>query len=242
MKGHLLIIPAYNEERHIADVLKEIGKQNGLICDVLVVDDGSRDATGDLAEKCGAVLLSLKTNVGYGQALQAGYRYAEEKDYEYIAQMDGDGQHDAAFVKEMFHMLEESRADAVVGSRFLDSTLGGTYEPGFLRRTGMIFFSALVTLVTGRKISDPTSGFRAFHGRVLPLLLHDRFPKDFPDADAIILLAKCGARVVETAVPMYAKDERKSIHSGWNPFFYAFRMTYAVVRTALKKAPLHICS
>lgn len=240
MKHQLLIIPAYNEERHIAGVLKHIRKQNRLICDILVVDDGSQDATADLAEKCGAVVLTLEANVGYGKALQAGYRFAAENEYEYIAQMDGDGQHDAACVRGMFKILEERRADVVIGSRFLDSTLGGTYEAGFLRRTGMIFFSALVTLVTGKKISDPTSGFRSFHRRVLPLLLHARFPKNFPDADAIILLAKCGARVVETAVPMYTKDERKSIHSGWNPFFYAFRMTYAVVRTALSAAPLYI--
>ena len=240
MKHHLLIIPAYNEERHITSVLKHIRKQNGLNCDILVVDDGSQDATADLAKKCGAVTLSLEANVGYGKALEAGYRYAAKNGYEYIAQMDGDGQHDAPCVKKMFNILEAHRADVVIGSRFLDSTLGGTYEAGFLRRIGMIFFSALVTLVTGRKISDPTSGFRAFHQRVLPLLLHARFPKDFPDADAIILLAKCGARVVETAVPMYSKDERKSIHSGWNPFFYAFRMTHAVVRTALRAAPLHI--
>jgi glycosyltransferase involved in cell wall biosynthesis len=240
VKPHLIIIPAYNEERHIKNVLECINRQSELICDVLVIDDGSIDTTADLAEKFGAAVLSLGTNVGYGRALQAGYRYAAEKDYEYIAQMDGDGQHDAACVKKLFGILEADWGDVVIGSRFLDSTLGGTYRAGPLRRSGMIFFSALVTLATGRMITDPTSGFRSFHRRVLPLLLHTRFPRDFPDADAIIFLTKCGARVVETAVPMYTKDERKSIHSGWNPFFYAFKMTFSVMQIALREAPLHI--
>ncbi|MDY6854730.1 MAG: glycosyltransferase family 2 protein [Thermodesulfobacteriota bacterium] len=234
MSDCIIIIPAHNEEEHIGRIVSRLCELTKNRHTVLVVDDGSFDKTSEKAKQAGALTVRLDNNMGYGYALQAGYAFAAENNFTYLAQMDGDGQHDEAYVEKLFETLRDKNVDFVIGSRFKGRKLGGTYRAGPLRRTGMLFFATLVSFITRQRITDPTSGFRAFKRCMLPVLMHKRYPRDFPDADAIVMLHRNGAIMTEVIVPMYAKRDRKSMHRGWGPFIYAFKMTFSTFQAALQ--------
>ena len=183
-KDILVIIPAYNECRAIGNVVGRI-----MVClpeaDVLVVDDGSADDTAGIAGQAGARVISLLFNMGYGVALQTGYKYARRKGYDYILQLDADGQHEPAFLKDILRELKVGSADVIIGSRYRRAE---SYQPSFARRQGMKLFAGLTSIIIGQKISDPTSGFQGFRKPVLNFLVSDYFPVDYPDADFIIML------------------------------------------------------
>ena len=155
----LLIIPAHNEARNIGQVLSEV-KVTGVSLDILVVDDCSSDETARVARGQGARVLRLPTNLGYGGAVQAGFRYATRHGYAEVVMMDADGQHDASCIAALLHPVQQGEADVVLGSRFLGRM---EYETTFAKRAGMAIFSKLVTSLTGTTITDPTSGFQALN-------------------------------------------------------------------------------
>jgi len=225
----LVIMPAFNEARRIREV---VGAVRGQVdADLLVVDDGSHDATAAEARAAGAIVASHPANLGYGAAVQTGYRYALRHGYEAVLQLDADGQHDPASIPGLLTALAD--ADVVVGSRFLDR---GSYRPPLARRLGMALFGAVASALAGQRITDPTSGFQAISRAALGFYAHERYPVDFPDADVLAMVARSGLRLAEVPVRMLASPDGKSMHSGLlKPLYYIFRMTLALALVPLRR-------
>jgi glycosyltransferase involved in cell wall biosynthesis len=230
----LVIIPAFNEEGHIAEVVGRI-RDAAPHAAVLVVNDGSSDRTARVAEKAGATVVSHPFNMGYGVTIQTGYKYALAKGYDFLVQIDGDGQHEPEFIPALLAPVVAGDADFALGSRFLGVQ---SYAPTLARRLGMGFFRGLLRVATGLYVSDCTSGFQAFNRKVLDAFCRDTFPVDYPDADVLITLHKCGLRMCEIPVKMYA-PEGKSMHSGIKPVYYMFKMILSVFVTMLRSPNIY---
>ena len=226
----VVIIPAYNEGARIGEVVREV-RMTVPEYDVLVVDDGSRDNTGLGAMAAGAEVISHPFNLGYGVAIQTGYKYALAQEYEYLVQMDGDGQHDPSFIPMLLAPVMAGETDFALGSRFLGI---GSYEPSAVRRVGMGFFRRLVSLLIGQRITDSTSGQQAFNRNVIRFFTTEVFPCDYPDADMLITLHRAGFRIREVPVRMYASAAGKTMHSGWKPLYYLFKMLLSIFVTLLR--------
>src|SRR3989337_832678 len=159
-KEIIIIIPAYNEENNIPPLIKEIqNKVSG--AGILVIDDGSMDRTARVAEKAGALVIRLPFNMGYGAALQTGFKYALLRRYRYVVQMDADGQHDPDSIKDLLDEVKKEDVDVVIGSRFLSGE--GGYKAPWARRMGMQLFGKIASMIIGQPVSDPTSGFNALN-------------------------------------------------------------------------------
>ena len=228
------LIPAFNEEGGIGPVIDAI-RAAAPGFDVLVVDDGSSDRTAQEARAHGAIVLRHPFNLNYGAALQTGYKFAARRGYDVLVQLDADGQHDPSHIPELAARILSGQADASVGSRFL---LGEGYIPPFARRAGMVLFARIASLATGRRITDPTSGYQALSPRVFEFFQHDVFPTDYPDADMLILLHRARFRVEEVPVKMLADETGKSMHGGvLRPMFYVFKMFLSILVTLLREPP-----
>ncbi len=230
MSDTLILIPAYNEADGIAQLLRSI-RQAFPDADLLVVNDGSKDDTSAKAKESGVTVLSHSFNMGYGVAIQTGYKYACTHGYEYIVQIDGDGQHDPAFIKELLAPVKAGEVDFTLGSRFL---WHDSYRPSFSRRLAILFFRKLVTIIIGRNITDPTSGYQAFNKNVMKFFTSDIFPCDYPDADMLITLNLAGFSIREIPVRMYANPSGKTMHSGAKPLYYMFKMCLSILVTLLR--------
>jgi glycosyltransferase involved in cell wall biosynthesis len=183
--SYLAVVPAYNESGTIASVVDALHDQAPRF-DVLVVDDGSTDDTFDRADRAGAKVVRLPFNLGIGGAVQAGFIYARERGYSYVAQVDGDGQHEASELRKLVGAMRESpEVDMVCGSRFL--TQDHRYPAPISRRTGIHIFSALLSLLVDGPVSDPTSGFRLYNRRAIELFARD-YPHDYPEVEAVLML------------------------------------------------------
>ena len=227
----LLIIPAYNEAENIPSLIEEI---RGYFPteNILIVDDGSSDRTRDAARASNAKVITLPFNLGYGDALQTGYKYALRNGYDFVVQMDGDGQHDPAYISSLFDTVRKGDADIALGSRFLGESQ--VYKMGVLRRIGSIFFSIIASMITGQRITDPTSGFQAMNKKVFSFYASDIYPSDFPDADVIILSKFYGFRIKEISVRMRESKGKKSMHNGLKPIYYVFKMLLSIIVTVLR--------
>jgi hypothetical protein len=230
MANKLVLIPAFNEERMIATVIDRV---RAVVpdFDILVVNDGSRDGTAAAAAAAGARVVSHPFNMGYGVAIQTGYKYALRQGYDFLVQIDGDGQHDPAHIPQLLEPLQQGEADFVIGSRFLG---GDSYRPPLARRIGMALFRTIVTRVVGQRLSDCTSGYQAFNRRVMHFFASDLFPCDYPDADVLISLHLAGLKVRELPVRMYPNVEGKSMHGGLKPLYYVFKMLLSILVTLLR--------
>lgn len=193
----LIIVPAYNEEASIRGVIEDL-RRHFPAGDILVIDDGSRDATRVLAESCGVTVVRLPVNLGIGGAVQTGYRYAQEKGYSIAVQFDGDGQHMASEIPALLMPLQHGQADIVVGSRFLNP---GGYRPSVFRRAGILIFSRVLSAILGMPVTDTTSGFRAANRRCIDRCALS-YPEDYPEVESLVLLHRSGIRIAETAVVM----------------------------------------
>ena len=225
-----IIIPAYNEAGRIATSIAGIRKFGN--ADVVIVNDGSDDDTAGEAKAAGARVIELPFNLGYGAALQTGFKYAIDKGYEFAVQMDADGQHDPLSIEALISPVLKDEVDVVIGSRFLDK---GNYKAPFVRRMGMYFFGIITSVVTGRRITDPTSGFQALNKKVMEFYASDAYPADYPDADVIIMLYRQGFRFKEVPVIMHNAAKR-SMHGGiLKPLYYIFKMMLSIFVTLLRK-------
>jgi glycosyltransferase involved in cell wall biosynthesis len=229
----LILIPAFNEASRIGQVLDDIQKEVPNI-PILVIDDGSRDSTADVAREHGASVITLPYNNGYGVALQTGFRYAHHHDYTLVVQMDADGQHDAAEIPRLIHAVQKQNLDVVVGSRFLES---GQYRTPGARKLGIWIFSLLASIFIHQRVTDPTSGFQAVRGRAIRFVASDQFPPDYPDADSLILLHRCGFRLGEVPVRMHPSPPNKSMHHGTRAVYYVFKMFLSIFVTLLRQKP-----
>jgi glycosyltransferase involved in cell wall biosynthesis len=230
MDRALVIVPALNEADSLPRVIPAVRAACG--ADLLVVDDGSTDATARVALELGARVVSHPFNLGYGAALQTGYRFALRRGYAVAVQLDADGQHEPSDAPRLLEALAASGADLVIGSRFLGE---GSYRPPAVRRIGMRLFRAAVRFHTGQRLTDSTSGFRALGRRAMEFLSGERHPVDFPDADVLIMLHRAGLRVVEIPARMHAARAKPSMHGGlWRPLYYVFKMALSIFVTLLR--------
>jgi glycosyltransferase involved in cell wall biosynthesis len=227
----LVVIPAFNEAGRVGRVVSEL-RAAVPAADVLVVNDGSADATGAEAAAAGALVITLPVNLGYGAALQTGYKYAVRHGYDVVGQIDADGQHRAEHFPVLLARLAQSDADVVLGSRFLDRT--GEYRPSVARKLGIGLFGRMASVVTRQHVSDPTSGFQAMRLRVAQFFCTDVYPADYPDADILILLHRSGFRVCEVPVSMRPSPPGKSMHRGHRSLYYVYKMLLSILVTILR--------
>ena len=229
----VVVVPAFNEQAAIRRVVMNV---LGVLpdADVLVIDDGSSDATADEAGGAGAIVLRHPFNLGIGAAVQTGLKFAIAGDYQLVVRVDGDGQHDQASISSLITAMREQRADAVFGSRFLGQ--GADMPISRVRRVGIAYFAALVTLLAGERATDTTSGFCCLNRRAIELLAR-YMPQDYPEVESRLVMHKAGLRVVEVAVPMWARVSGVSSINRWRSIYYAAKVTVAALMTALKDIP-----
>ena len=225
----LIIVPAYNEQDAILDVAAEL-RQYCPEMDFIVIDDCSDDRTRALLREHQIPYLGLPCNLGIGGCVQTGYQYAAKKGYEIVIQFDGDGQHDARFLRELIRPVEEGRADIAVGSRFVEKR---GFQSGPVRRVGIAYLSRLLRALCGLRVRDVTSGMRAVGTRFVEVYA-DRYAQDYPEPEALLAAALRGARIVEVPVTM---RERKSGVSSIGPLrsvYYIVKVTLALILERLE--------
>ena len=224
MSKVLLIIPAYNEEESLRSLIEEIKA----VCpevDYLVVNDCSSDDTERLLEELGANYITLPCNMGIGGAVQSGYRYAAQNGYDIAIQIDGDGQHDVRFVKDMVKLIEDKQADVVIGSRFIDKE---GFQSSQARRIGIRILSMLIRLMCGAKVKGVTSGFRAVNRRFIELFA-ENYPDDYPEPEVIVTAKLYGAVIKELPVVMRERTTGKSSINLKRSFYYMIKVSLAII-------------
>jgi glycosyltransferase involved in cell wall biosynthesis len=227
----MVLIPAFNEEKSVAEVIEGVRKYENN-ADILIVNDGSHDRTAEIARGTGVMVVNHSCNLGYAAALQTGYRFADSKGYEHIVIMDADGQHDPRSIANLFNAMETSGADVVIGSRFLE----GNYNMSFMRRIGVWIFAKIAGFYTGSRLSDPTSGFQILNRKAFSFLASEEcYPIDYPDVNIIILLHKRRFSIKEVPVHMVTNDNGKSMHGGLKPIMYVIRMLLAIIIILLRR-------
>jgi glycosyltransferase involved in cell wall biosynthesis len=226
----LFIVPAYNEERNIGRVITEIAEHAGG-AEILIIDDGSSDATASVARSAGASVIQLPHNLGIGGAVQTGYKFARQGEHDYVVRLDGDGQHDASFVERLIQPLRVGMADMVIGSRYLG--LDGFRAQG-LRAIGVKLFSVLVSLAVHRRFTDTTSGFQAAN-RDAVIFLADHLPTDYPEIEGLLLLCRAGYRVLEVPVTMRPRTNGRSSITKAKSFYYVIKIMLAILVEMLRR-------
>lgn len=220
----LIIIPAYNEAESIEKVVDNLIK-NYPEYDYIIINDGSSDATEKICNQNNYKVINLPINLGIGGAVQTGYCYARDNDYDIAVQMDGDGQHDVAYLNQMLKLIETEQADVVIGSRFV--TKEGFQSSGF-RRIGIRFLSGLAWILTGTKVKDITSGYRAVNRLFIQIFAND-YPPDYPEPEAIVIAAVHGAKVRECPVIMHERENGISSISWKRSVYYMIKVTLAML-------------
>jgi glycosyltransferase involved in cell wall biosynthesis len=223
------IVPAFQERASIDRVVEDIRRLSS--ADVVVIDDGSGDGTAAEAVRAGARVITLPFNLGIGSAVQTGYMVALEGGYDIAIQVDGDGQHPAEEIDRLIAALGETGADIVVGSRFIG---GGAYRAPFGRRLGIAVFARLVSLVTGVRMTDTTSGFRA-SGRRAIALFAAAYPHDYPEVEAVIIAHRAGLRLVEIPVEMRERQGGRSSITPLKSGYYMLKVIMAIVMVLLRR-------
>ncbi len=229
----LVIIPAYNEAKSIGRVIDRI-KETTRGLDIVVVDDSSCDNTAKIVREKGTVVLYHPINLGPGAATQTGYKYALNYSYDFVVQLDADGQHDARYINDLLSVLQNDSADIVIGSRFL-GTQG--YRPSWIRRVGMKILAVIISLVIGQRITDSSSGFRALKREVVEFFANVDYPSDYQDADVLMLAHFAGFRIEETPVVMRKNLSGNSLLSGSRFVYYGFKMLLSIIVTLLREKP-----
>jgi hypothetical protein len=228
----LVIVPAFNEEKNIVRVIDDL-KGLELKPDILVVNDGSIDETGPVAKTTGkALVVDLPNNLGIGGAVQTGFKYASRNGYRTAVQFDGDGQHLAAEISKLLAVLEKGAADMVIGSRFLQKQ--GGFRSTFFRRVGIWTFQLLNSLLIGQKVTDNTSGFRAYNRRAIEFLAR-YYSVDYPEPEAVIFLGRNNFRIAEESVLMRERQAGGSSIAGIKGGYYMIKVVLAIVMASLRK-------
>jgi hypothetical protein len=226
----LVVVPAHNEEESLPATLAEV-RDKAPAVDVLVVDDGSRDRTGEVARGLGVAVVRHPVNLGVGGALQTGFRFACLNGYDIGVQLDADGQHDAAYLAALLEPVIAGRCNVSIGSRYVESS---GYRAPLTRRLGMLFFSAVVQAAVGQRITDTTSGFRAYDRSVMEVCQFE-FPKDFPDAPLLIALARQGFRLLEVPVVMRERQAGQSFYTVGKQLYYPYKNLLASLMAMLRR-------
>lgn len=227
----IIIIPAFNEEENIGRVL-DAAREHCPGFDILVINDGSTDRTSQRAKQFSfAKVIDLPINLGIGGAVQTGFLYSQKKGYDLAVQVDGDGQHRPEEVAKMVASLQKGEADVVIGSRFLEKS---TYRSGLFRKIGIKLFAITNRLLLGEKITDSTSGFRAYNRKAIAILSQD-YPDDYPEPEAIYLLKRKGLKILEVPVHMETRSHGRSSIGFARSIYYMVKVFLAIFVLMLRK-------
>ncbi len=226
----IVIIPAYNEEKSIVKTVQDIC-EHAPEFDYVIINDCSTDQTLSVCRKHHLHVLNLPVNLGIGGAVQTGFLYAYKNGYDYAVQFDGDGQHDAQYLQKMRDYMIEQNADMLIGSRFLEKE--GFQSTG-MRRFGIRYFSALIKLLTGQKITDPTSGMRMINRDILAMY-SESYPKDYPEPESVVAIINSGKKVMEYPVIMRKRMEGTSSISPLKSVYYMIKVSLAIFLEMLRK-------
>lgn len=225
----LTIIPAFNEAKSIREVIHGCKKYLPE-ADILVVNDGSHDNTIMVCEAEDVKCVTHPFNLGVGAALQTGYKYAVNHNYEYAIQLDADGQHDPKHLGKILKMLRSQKSDFIIGSRFLEKN----YDGGKLRKFGIVLFSKILSFLIKEKMTDVTSGYRGMNRNVLNFCIIDKYSFDYPDADYLLTLHRAGFRFAEIPMAMYERTIGQSQHFGLKPVFYFLKMFLSILMILIR--------
>lgn len=220
----LAIIPAYNEEKSILQVVEDI-RQNAPGFDYVVINDCSTDNTKEVCRGNGLNFVDMPVNLGIGGAVQTGYRYAAENGYEIAVQFDGDGQHDAAYLNEMAEYLVDNECDMVIGSRFIKKE---GFQSSVMRQMGIRYFRVLIKLLTGKVITDATSGMRMV-GRDLICEFANDYPRDYPEPESTTAMLLKKKKIEEYPVKMRARSEGVSSISPLKSVYYMIKVSLSII-------------
>jgi glycosyltransferase involved in cell wall biosynthesis len=232
--SYLAVVPAYNEAATIVDVVRAI-RDRAPDFDVLVVDDGSTDDTRVLAEAAGARVLHHPFNLGIGGAVQSGFVYALEYGYDYMVQVDGDGQHDPLAIQTLLDAMRlDPKLDMVCGSRFIKDF---KYPAPISRRTGIHLFAFIVSRIVEQRVSDPTSGFRLYNRRAISLFAHD-YPHDYPEVEAVLMLHFHRLKMQEVPVRMFQRGGGVSSITSGKSVYYMVKVLLAIFVGLVRKRPV----
>jgi glycosyltransferase involved in cell wall biosynthesis len=226
----LVIIPAYNEGESIENTIKNIAK-NAKSFDYVIINDCSTDDTLEICQRNHFNYIDLPINLGIGGAVQMGYYYAYKNNYDLAVQVDGDGQHDAAFLNVMADALIDNNVNMVIGSRFIEKQ---GFQSSFARRVGIKYFTNLIKLFTGKKVTDPTSGLRMIDRNVIELFAKN-YPKDYPEPESVVTMLNKDMKVMEIPVVM---KERQGGVSSINPsksVYYMVKVSLAIMMEMIRK-------
>lgn len=226
----IVIIPAYNEEKSIVKTVQDIC-EHAPEFDYVIINDCSTDHTLSVCREHHLHVLNLPVNLGIGGAVQTGFLYAYKNGYDYAIQFDGDGQHDAKYLQEMRDYMIEQNADMLIGSRFLEKE--GFQSTG-MRRFGIRYFSALIKLLTGQKITDPTSGMRMINRDILAMY-SESYPKDYPEPESVVAIINSEKKVMEYPVIMRKRMEGTSSISPLKSIYYMIKVSLAIFLEMLRK-------
>lgn len=231
----ILIIPAYNEEKSIFkvyNIIKEYNKKNKTNYDVIVINDGSKDNTEEILTKNNINHICLLRNLGIGGAVQTGFKYALENDYDIAIQFDGDGQHSIEYVDTITKPIEDGKADMVIGSRFIENI--DTFKSSAARRAGIKIISFFIKLVTKKKIYDTTSGMRAINKELIKEFANN-YPVEYPEPVSTTVTLKKGYRVLEKSVEMNEREAGVSSIRTWKNCYYMMNVVLSILIIGLRR-------
>ena len=226
----ILIIPAYNEEENILDVCKKIEKYNENAerkLDYIVINDASTDSTLKILQENNINHINLVQNLGIGGAVQTGYKYAYQNGYDIAIQFDGDGQHDINYVEKICEPLINKEADMCIGTRYLDKS-ESEFQSTFMRRLGKNIISFFIKVFSKKRITDPTSGFRAVNKDIIEIFSKN-YPTEYPEPESTMELLIKKFKVVEVPVSMNERQGGKSSINIWKSVDYMLKVSLALI-------------
>ena len=220
----LVIIPAYNEQESIISVIDKL-KKDYPKADYVVINDCSKDNTLEVLSENHTEYVNLPLNLGIGGGVQTGYKYAMKNGYDIAIQIDGDGQHDTSYLKNVIEPIEKGEADIVIGSRFINKQ---GFQSSGMRRLGINFLSILIKICCGTKVLDVTSGFRAVNRTYIYEYARE-YPVDYPEPEAIVKASLAGARIKEVPVIMKERESGTSSISPLKSVYYMIKVSLAII-------------
>lgn len=226
----LIIIPAYNEQESIKKTVEDI-MEKAPHFDYIVINDCSTDKTKEICETEEFNVIHLPVNLGIGGAVQTGYLYAARNGYDIAVQVDGDGQHDPQFLSKMADYMEAEHADMVIGSRFIDKE---GFQSSGARRVGIKYFTVLIKLLTGTKITDPTSGLRMVNREIIEFFAEE-YPKDYPEPESVVAILRRKKKVLEIPVIMRERSGGVSSISMKKSVYYMIKVSLAILIERIRK-------
>ena len=231
----ILVIPAYNEEENILKTYKSVmdyNNKNKTDYDVIVINDGSKDKTSSICHENNIPVIDLIHNLGIGGAVQTGYKYAYENDYDIAVQFDGDGQHDVRYVKNIIEPIINKESDMVIGSRFVKNI--DTFKSTFSRRIGINIISFFIKLVTRKKIYDTTSGFRAVNKKIIKDFASS-YPVEYPEPLTTTEIIRKGYKISEVSVEMKEREGGVSSIRAWKSAYYMITVVVSIIIIGMRR-------